>query len=267
MTHWAAMDEVVATLRAAGCVWAEEEAELLRRAALDRARLRGGGPAAPVLAELVARRVAGEPLEHITGWVRFLGMRLAVRPGVFVPRRRTEHLAELAVERVRAGTVVVELCCGAAPVAAAVAAAEQEAVVHAVDTDATALSCARRNLPDGLVHRGDLYQGLPRLLRGRVDLVVASPPYVPSSEIDTLPREAREHERRFALDGGADGLVLHRRILAEAPSWLRLGGQVLLECAEQQGEALAAAFREHGLTPQVARDEERDATVVAGALL
>lgn len=261
------MDEVVATLRAAGCVWAEEEAELLRRAALDLAHQRGRAPAAPLLAELVARRVAGEPLEHITGRVRFLGMTLAVGPGVFVPRQRTEHLAELVIERLRPGTVVVELCCGVAPVAAAARAAEGEAAVHAVDSDAAAVTWAQRNLPDGLVHRGDLFHGLPRMLRHRVDLVAASPPYVPSDELAALPREARDHEQLSALDGGRDGLELHRRILAEAPAWLRLGGQVLLECAEHQAEELASSFRHHGLSPEIARDDERDATVVAGALL
>jgi len=261
------MDDVVSALRAAGCVWAEEEAEHLRRAALDLARRRNDPRAALVLAELVARRVAGEPLEHVTGRVRFLGMTLAVAPGVFVPRRRTEQLAELVVERVRPGTVVVELCCGVAPVAAAVLGAQREAVVHAVDIDPAALSCAETNLRGGLVHRGDLFGGLPRLLRRRIDVVVASPPYVPTADIGQLPREAREHERFEALDGGADGLDLHRRILADAPGWLRPGGEVLLECAAHQAETLERAFRHHGFSPETAHDEERDATVVGGPLL
>ena len=260
------MEDVVATLREAGCVWAEEEAELLRRAALDLARRRGDARAASVLAELVDRRVAGEPLEHITGRVRFLDQILTVAPGVFVPRRRTEHLAELVVERTRPGTVVVELCCGVAPVAAAVRAAEPEAVVHAVDTDPAALTCAERNVPDGFVHRGDLYDALPRTLRRRIDLVVASPPYVPSAEVVLLPREAREHERRDALDGGGDGLDLHRRILVDAPTWLTPGGQVLLECAEHQARALESTVRHHGFSPAVAHDD-RGGTVVGGPLL
>ncbi|WP_204164576.1 putative protein N(5)-glutamine methyltransferase [Nocardioides daejeonensis] len=260
------MDDVVAALRSAGCVWAEEEAEQLRRAALDQA-VRTGEVAASLLRRLVARRVAGEPLEHVVGRVRFAGMTLLVTPGVFVPRRRTEHLAELAVERARPGSVIVELCSGAAPVAAAVLAAEQEAVVHAVDSHPAAVACAERNLRDGHAHRGDLYGGLPRLLRRRVDVVVASPPYVPSDEVSLMPREARIYEERAALDGGSDGLDLHRRILAEAPRWLAPGGQVLLECAARQAGALTDLFREHGFSPEIARDEEREATAVVAPLL
>ncbi|WP_235738871.1 methyltransferase [Nocardioides alcanivorans] len=193
-------------------------------------------------------------------------MTLTVAPGVFVPRPRTEHLAELVIERVRPGAVVVELCSGVAPVAAAVLANEHEAAVHAVDVDRAALACAERNLRGGMVHRGDLYAPLPRMLRHRVDIVVASPPYVPSGDIDLLPREARDHERRDALDGGTDGLDLHRRILQEAPPWLSATGQVLLECAEHQADALGQAFRRHGFSPQIAYDDEREATVVVGPL-
>ena len=96
--------DVVATLRAAGCVFAEDEARLLVDAARSPAELTA----------LLERRVAGEPLEHLLGWAEFCGLRIAVAPGVFVPRRRTELLVRLAAPLLQRGDVVVELCCGAA---------------------------------------------------------------------------------------------------------------------------------------------------------
>lgn len=259
--------DVVATLRAAGCVWAEEEAEILRQCALTTARARGSSSAARELALLVQRRVAGEPLEYVVGWAGFLGLRLRVAPGVFVPRRRSELLARLAIERARDGSVVVELCAGVAPVAAAVSVAQPTAVVHAVDRDPTAVDCARRNLPNGMVHRGDLFDALPRTLRHRVDVVAASPPYVPTAELHLMPGEARAHEPAYTLDGGADGLDVARRIVADAPRWLAPAGRVLLECARNQAERLEQVFAHGGFTAEVATDDERESTVVHGALL
>ncbi|CAM3180327.1 putative protein N(5)-glutamine methyltransferase [Nocardioides dubius] len=243
------MDEVVAALRAAGCVWAEEEAAILRADDRD-------------LAELIARRVAGEPLAHVIGWVDFLGHRLAVAPGLFVPRPRTELLARLAVERVRAGAVVVELCCGVAPVAAVLAAAEPDAVVHGVDLDPAALASAARNVPQALLHAGDLFAALPATLARRVDLVVASPPYVPSAELTLLDGDARRHEPQPAHDGGADGLDLARRIVAEARDWLAPHGRLLVEVARHQAPALAEEFARARLPATVVTDDELGATVL-----
>lgn len=190
---------VVTRLRDAGCVFAEDEAALLVEHA--------GSP--EQLDDLVAQRAAGTPLEHVVGWAEFAGLRVAVGPGVFVPRRRSELLAAetLAVAR-RAGErpVVVELCCGAGAIAAAVTTTLPRAEVHAVDIDEAAVTYARRNLPAAQVYRGDLYGPLPSRLRGRLDVIVANAPYVPSDEIRLMPAEARHHEPRVALDGGADGV-------------------------------------------------------------
>ncbi len=259
--------DVVAALREAGCVWADEEAEILRGAALDAARTGTSSSAAKELVRLVERRVAGEPLEYVVGWAGFLGLRLRVAAGVFVPRRRTELLARLAIERARDGSVIVELCAGVAPVAAAVAAAQPTAVIHAVDRDSDALACAQRNIPGGLVHRGDLYDALPRTLRHRVDVVVASPPYVPTDELHLMTDEARTHEPAYAHDGGADGLDVARQIVANAPRWLAPAGRVLIECAGAQAPALMAVFAHGGFTPETATDDEFGSTVVLGALL
>ncbi len=259
--------DVVATLRAAGCVWAEEEAEILRQSAVEAARARGSVSASAELARLVDRRVAGEPLEYVVGWAGFLGLRLRVTPGVFVPRRRTELLARLAIERARDGSVVVELCAGAAPVAAAVMAAQSTAVVHVVDRDPTALACASVNVPGGLMHRGDLFDALPRMLRGRLDVVAASPPYVPTGELHLMNGEARTHEPTYALDGGDDGLDVARRIVADAPRWLAPAGRVLIECGRTQAPKLESMFTHGGFVTETTVDEEYGSTVVLGALL
>jgi release factor glutamine methyltransferase len=263
------VDPLVARLRAAGCVFAEDEARLLREAA--------GSPAE--LHALTARRVDGAPLEALLGWAEFCGLRIAVDPGVFVPRQRTAFLVAQAVQRVRvvppaagqrpgcggrvgdgSGAVVVDLCCGTGAIGAAIAAAVPGVEVHAADVDPVAVACARRNLPH--VHQGDLYAALPDRLRGRVDLLVVNAPYVPTDAIATMPPEARDHEPRVALDGGADGLDVQRRVAADAPTWLRPGGALLIETGADQAQRTAALFAAAGLAAQVAYAE--DATVVIG---
>jgi len=245
---------VVASLRAAGCVFAEDEADLLLVATDDPAEL----------ASLVSRRAAGEPLEQVLGWAQFCGLRIAVAPGVFVPRRRTEALADAAIARTRPGAVVVDLCCGSGAVAAAVGAAVERIELHAADVDPAAVACARGNLPRAAVHQGDLFAALPRDLRGRLDVLVANAPYVPTSAISLMPPEARDHEPTVALDGGADGLGVIRRIVAGAPEWLAPGGAVLFETGTAQVADAVAALHTAGLEPLVVEDDERGATVVAG---
>ena len=251
-------DAVVARLRAAGSVFAEEEAALLAAAA----------PAGPERVALVARRVAGEPLEQVLGWVSFAGLRVPVGPGVFVPRRRTELLAQEAVARTPPAGVVVELCCGVGAVALAVLAARPGAEVHAVDLDPAAVAWARANLGErGRVHAGDLYAALPADLGGRVHVVVANAPYVPTADIALMPPEARDHEAPMALDGGGDGLAVLRRVLAGAAAWLAPGGSVLVECSPRQTGPLAAFAGDRGLRAEVVGDEDREATVLVARVV
>jgi release factor glutamine methyltransferase len=219
---------VVARLRAAGCVFAEDEARLLIGAASTAEDLEG----------MLARRVAGLPLEHVLGWAEFCGRRIAVDPGVFVPRRRTEFLARQAMKRTKPGAVVVELCCGSGAIGQAILSTIDTVELHAVDIDPAAVDCARRNLPNSQVYQGDLYEPLPESLRGRVDVVVANAPYVPTDEIALMPPEARLHEPQISLDGGADGLDVARRILTEAPQWLSGDGHVLVETSRRQAPHL-----------------------------
>src|SRR4051812_2053729 len=245
---------IVRRLRGAGCVFAEDEADVLLEAASDPARL----------VEMVEQREAGQPFELIIGWAEFDGLRIVVAPGVFVPRRRTEFLAEQAVARSPGRGVLVDLCCGTGAIAAVLLQRRPEADVHAADLDPAAVRCARRNLGAAPVHEGDLYDALPGELRGRVDVLVANAPYVPSAAIALMPPEAREHEARIALDGGADGLDLHRRIVGDARAWLAPGGCLLIETSEAQAGRTAHLMTDAGLTTEIVRSDEHDATVAVG---
>ena len=283
---------IVTTLRAAGCVFAEDEAQLLISAAQTPADL----------AAMVGRRAAGLPLEHVLGWAEFCGLRIAVDPGVFVPRRRTEFLVRQAAAlaapagqddqlagrggaparkaageagHVGAGggpasqaqpVVIVDLCCGSGAVGIALAVALDPVELHAADVDPAAVTCACQNLAavGGQVYQGDLYEPLPAALRGRVGLLTANVPYIPTEEIGLLPAEARVHEPRVALDGGPDGLDVLRRVATAAPQWLASGGHLLVETSERQAAHAAGIFAGCGLLPRVASSDELSATVVIG---
>ena len=249
-------DELVARLRAAGCVFAEDEARLLLEAADE----------GHDLDDLARRRIAGEPLEHLLGWAEFRGLRLAVEPGVFVPRSRTALLVDQALTALPdvPRPVVVDLCCGCGAVGAALLSARPELDVHAADVDPAAVRCARRNLPADRVHEGDLYAALPTALRGGVDVLVANAPYVPTDDIALMPPEARDHEPRTALDGGNDGLDVLHRVVAGAPDWLRAGGTLLVESSTGQAPVLVAAMTAAGLEPRIVRDDETGGTAIVG---
>lgn len=258
---------VTRRLRAAGCVFAEDEARLLLDEAAD----------GDALESMVADRVAGRPLEQVLGWAAFAGRRIVVEPGVFVPRRRTELVlrqAEAALAEAGAARglatrplTVLELCCGAAAVATVLAADQPGLDLWATDLDPVAVHCARRNLAErGTVVRGDLFDGLPVSLRGRFRVIAANAPYVPTDAIPSMPPEARLHESPLALDGGADGLDLHRRIAAEVGDWLAPGGTLVLETSERQAADTQEALVAAGLRTRVVRDDEIDGTVVVAVV-
>lgn len=244
-------------LRRAGCVFAEDETDLIlaEASSADEAEC------------MVVARESGTPLEHVLGWAGFGGLRVALAPGVFVPRRRSEVLVHEAVSVLRSGALVVDLCCGSGAIGAAIADRVEGVRVLATDIDEAAVRCARENLEPyaGRVHLGDLFEPVPRELCGQVDAVVASPPYVPSRAIATMPAEARDHERRHALDGGDDGLAVVRRIAASAPEWLTAGGHVLVETSENQTDGAADALRSGGLAVRIRHDVELGGTVVVGS--
>lgn len=272
-----AVDAVVAALRAAGCVYAEDEAALLLAAAHTPA----------VLEEMLAHRVAGRPLEHIVGWAQFRSLRITVDAGIFVPRLRTEFLVEKAAEVLRAKliagrpgagssgaeasesqAVALDLCCGSGAVGAALADEISGLRTYAADIDPAAVACAGENLLrfNGHAYCGDLFDAIPDYLLGAVDVIVANAPYVPTAEIAFMPPEARLHEPLAALNGGADGLDIQRRIAADAPLWLRSGGSLLVETSVRQAAVSAAIMATHGFTNTISRSDLLDGTVVTGTL-
>ena len=259
------VDDLVRTLRSAGCVFAEDEADLLIAAA--------GSPAE--LSELTRRRVAGEPLEQVVGWAEFCGLRIAVAPGVFVPRRRTGFLVRCAVDLLAArrsttgrpdkAPVALDLCCGTGAIGIALVAAAGQLELHAADVDPVAVNCARQNIGGaGTVYLGDLFEPLPITLQGRIDILTANVPYVPTAAIALMPPEARLHENIAALDGGSDGLSVLRRVSASAAEWLAPGGHLLVETSEQQAPSAAEIFARDGLTAGTVVSDEYGTTVVTG---
>ena len=196
----------------------------------------------------------------ILGWVEFAGIRVLIDPGVFVPRQRTAYLVKRALKLAHEGDVVLDLCCGAGAIGAAIA-AQANVEVHAADIDPAAVANARRNLPR--VYEGDLFEALPASLMGRVNLLVVNAPYVPTDAIELMPREARDFEPRFTLDGGSDGVAIHRRIAGAARPWLADGAHVLVETSREQAALTASAFEEHGFAARV-KMRKYSTVVIAG---
>lgn len=273
MEDLASIDELASVtirLRQAGCVFAEDEARILIQVAQESTS--NTGSSKECLGELLARRVAGDPLEQVVGWVEFAGLRLTVAPGVFVPRQRTTLLATQTIHAVRAAeartgagtrTRFLEAFCGVGPVATTVSRATPGAQIHLGDHDETALDCARTNVGAGVAcHLLDCLAGLsPELARG-FDVISAVPPYVPDSAAQLLPREALDYEEPTALFGGVDGLDLVRRLISQSRDWLAPEGTLLIELGTDQQQMAAKFARQAGLVIGASTCGEDKQTVV-----
>lgn len=208
--------------------------------------------------DLVARRAAREPLQHLTGSAAFRYVEVAVGPGVFVPRPETELLAGWAIDRARevlaAGEapVVVDLCTGSGVIARSIADEVPEARVHAVELDPAAHAWAERNLAGTGVdlRLGDLATAFDELA-GQVHVLVSNPPYVPLEAWESVAVEARDHDPHLALFSGDDGLDAIRVIAVRGLVLLRPGGVVGVEHADAQGEAAPAVFSRDGRWEEV----------------
>ncbi|MCM3767564.1 putative protein N(5)-glutamine methyltransferase [Neobacillus niacini] len=247
---------IINRLRNEGCVFAEEETQFL----ITEAR------SLEHLINMVEKRISGFPLEYVLGFTRFCGLRIEVEQGVFIPRRRTEFLVQQAKILASPYDHVLDLCCGSGAVGAAIATGLSKIFLHAVDIDPIAVQCASRNVTKigGHVYQGDLYDALPHSLKGKLNMIVANAPYVPADSLELLPRESRLYEPAVSLDGGKDGLDLHRLVAEDAPHWLVPGGHLLIETSERQGDKTAEIFVKVGLMARIIREEELDATVVIG---
>lgn len=249
-------------LATAGCVRPRDEADVLVASARTEGELEA----------MVARREGGEPLEHIVGWAEFRGRRYVVGPAVFVPRARSELLVEEAASLVRCTSgagrdvVVVDLCCGVGAVGGSLAAELPQVRLYATDVDLRSVEYAARNVAPlgGAVYQGDLFTALPRRLRRRVDVLVASPPYVPTEDFALLTAQARHFEPSRALDGGPDGLSLVDRIARGAAQWLTPAGCVALEVAERQLDRVERVLSDLGYAVRTVTSEPYGAAVVVG---
>lgn len=220
--------------------------------------------------DLVGRRSRREPVAYLTGRKEFMGLTFQVNRAVLIPRPETELLVEraLALLSGQEAPVVAEAGTGCGAVAVSVARYHPGARVYATDISEEALAVAGENAArhgvSGRVffYRGDLLAPL-EFLAGGVDLVAANLPYVPSGEMAALPPDVRDYEPHAALDGGPDGLALHRRLLPQAAGLLRPGGSLLLELGPGQSRVLAELLADEGWRRiEVLRDYGRRERVV-----
>lgn len=205
------------------------------------------------LEEWVSRRISGEPFQYIVGSVEFYSVELEIGPGVLIPRPETEQLVEFALDAIRAihSPHVLDLCTGSGAIALAIASERKDAACTGVDISEEALFWARRNLsrlgvPNCRLLKGDLFAPLER--SEEFDLITANPPYVSPEEYECLPKVVKEYEPRMALEAEEEGLALERRIINEAPRWLKPGGMLILEMGEGQGDALRKSMASAGFS-------------------
>ena len=212
-----------------------------------------------IFTKAISLRVLRRPLPYITGEAWFYGRPFKINRAVLIPRPETEMLVDLALTACRdvPSLKFADIGTGSGCLAVTLAAERPDARVWATDLSADALKEARKNVVRyGLTERvsllhGDLLDPLPNGLR--LDVIVSNPPYVTEAEIAGLQPEVRDYEPRLALSGlgdaaGADGTALHRRILAEAPLFLKPGGRVLLEVGASQAQLVAEAAQAVGYT-------------------
>lgn len=204
--------------------------------------------------KLVTRRETGEPVAYIIGSAEFRDLRLGIKPGMFVPRATSEFLAFQAIRRLhgRRRPIHVDLATGIGPVALATAKAVPEAQVWGLDISRKAVNQARANarwlgLGNATFKQSDMFSGLPRGMRGQIDVATIHPPYVPRRELAELPDEIKDFEPEHTLsDGSSDGLLLVRRIIAEGSEWLKPGGWLLIEIVPTETRAIQPMLRQAG---------------------
>lgn len=213
----------------------------------------------------VAQRKKRIPLQQIIGYTEFMGLKFYVNEHVLCPRQDTEVLVEEALKKIKPEMKVLDLCTGSGCIAVSLAKLGF-ADITATDISEDALAVARRNAQENGVDvhffKGDLYDALPEQIR--YDMIVSNPPYIPTSVIDTLEPEVRDHEPGIALDGTADGLAFYRRIISDSGNYLKEGGHLLFEIGYDQGTAVSELLRNNAYEDiHVIKDYSRNDRVVA----
>ncbi len=275
VVSWATED-----FRARGLESPRLEAELLLGHALGLSRIqlileRGRPLSSAELAtyrDQIKRRRGGEPVSYILGSREFFGLPFRVTPAVLIPRPDTEALVEEALERTESRSMfgnLLDLCTGSGCVAIAFARARRTWKIQATDSSEAALAVARQNalnlgvLPQVELRGGDLFQAA-RCARP-FDMIVSNPPYIPSADVKRLDKSVAGFEPRTALDGGRDGLEILRRVVAEAPPFLRAEGALAVEIQYDQGPRVQQLFLDHGYEDvRIRRDYGRRDRVVSG---
>jgi release factor glutamine methyltransferase len=280
----AAVSAATATLTAAGVASPEHDARALAQHVLGLSRPSDlllvddlDGDQAAAFDELVARRAARVPLQHLTGSVGFRHIELEVGPGVFVPRPETESVVQWAVDAVRAegwtAPLLADLCTGSGTIAFALANEVPGATVHAVERDPAALAWTHRNAanrvkagdPEVHLHLGSVEDCLPGM-GASFDLVVSNPPYVATTERHLPDPEVVDHDPEIALFAGEDGLDVVRLVEQAARRLLKPGGLVVVEHSDRQGRTAPEVFERAGGWTEVADHQDltgRDRFVTA----
>ncbi|MBS3957711.1 MAG: peptide chain release factor N(5)-glutamine methyltransferase [Clostridiales bacterium] len=226
------------------------------------------------LRDSIKRRAAGEPLQYVTGEMPFRHIVVHVVPGVFIPRPETEVLVDECLKLLNGveSPVVLDICTGSGCIACAIASEHPQATVVATDVSEIAVVTAEKNAARiGVAERvsvvcGDLFAPVVAELRGTVHVVAANPPYIPTANLASLPLEVSGHEPAAALDGGADGLGIARRIATDALEWLTPTGACVMELDETCVRRAAEMVGEWYLEVEVVSDlVGRDRVLVAKA--
>ena len=197
--------------------------------------------------KIADERLTGRPLWYIIGDTDFCGYKIKVDERVLIPRPETEELAMLVVGVAEEGQSVLDLCTGSGAIAIAaykeLEKYNRKVKMTATDISAEALALAKENAEaneaDILFIQSDLFSRI----RGRFDIIVSNPPYIPSADIDTLQREVQAYEPRLALDGGADGLDFYRKIAQESGKYLSRGGMIILEVGQGEAQEVVKLFK------------------------
>ena len=198
--------------------------------------------------EYIQIRANHVPLQHITGKQEFMGLEFCVNEHVLIPRQDTEVLVESVLDALMPGMDLLDMCTGSGCILVSLLKLCKELRGTGVDISEAALEVAGENVnKHGVVAtllRSDLFEKV----QGVFDVIVSNPPYIQTSVIEELQEEVKLHDPMLALDGKEDGLYFYKKIVAESPKYLKIGGKLYFEIGYDQGEAVSALMREAGFT-------------------